>query len=243
MKEPALLGLCVILLGSPVKAQALDENVEVSVNGAVYIQSPNYPGDYPNNEDRGWIIQTKSEGYVIDLRTRIFRLEYEDNCLFDYVQLYDGEDDSAPFLGRWCGVTGPSTQSTGPSMFVTFHSDARGTNMGFKFYISVQQPYVHFTTSYVGPTIGVVITIVVLLIILLIGCVFYRRRKSITNDQTPINLNRRNDCSNEAYDNVLSVTSFPDHIGSAPPPSYDEAVKHDPPPYCEVVSASGIHPS
>lgn len=57
---------------------------------------------YPRNEDCEWLLEVGE-----DLRVKIdftfFSLEHENRCMYDYVEVYDGSDDSAPQLARLCG--------------------------------------------------------------------------------------------------------------------------------------------
>ena len=56
------------------------------------------------------------------------------SCRYDYVELYDGADENAPLVGRYCGNKAPGTtfQSSGTDMFVLFRSDGSVTDTGFK---------------------------------------------------------------------------------------------------------------
>ncbi|XP_046374962.2 tolloid-like protein 2 isoform X2 [Haliotis rufescens] len=224
----------------PKKAQG--NNIQIEYNEAVIIQSTNYPMDYPNNENRGWTIRTNAKGYVIDLETMDFHLEYEKDCFFDYVQLYDGTDSSAPSLGRWCSITGPNKQSSGPSMFVTFKSDRKQTRSGFKLYFSAKKLPVDTPFQYDRPVMGGVIGGITVVIIIVLCCVFCRRRKADSNDRNLTHPNRINESSHTSNDNT-SPTPVLNHIASVPPPSYNESVKDDPPSYIQAISFSEIQPS
>ena len=43
------------------------------------IVSPNYPGEYPSNQDCSWLVQVE-EGYVVKLTVDHFELEPESDC-------------------------------------------------------------------------------------------------------------------------------------------------------------------
>lgn len=57
--------------------------------------------DYPINTDCDWIIQA-AENQRIKFHFLTFELEYGEECESDYVEVYDGEDDSAKSLGKFC---------------------------------------------------------------------------------------------------------------------------------------------
>src|SRR4051812_2900533 len=58
--------------------------------------------NYDKKEDCDWVIES-AEGKRIRLRFLTFEIEHEQDCGYDYVEVYDGYDDSAPNLGRFCG--------------------------------------------------------------------------------------------------------------------------------------------
>lgn len=58
--------------------------------------------NYNKKEDCDWVIESL-EGHRVKLRFLTFEIEHEQDCGYDYVEVYDGYDDSAPNLGRFCG--------------------------------------------------------------------------------------------------------------------------------------------
>lgn len=58
--------------------------------------------NYDKKEDCDWVIEA-SEGKRVRLRFVTFEIEHEADCGYDYVEVYDGYDDSAHNLGRFCG--------------------------------------------------------------------------------------------------------------------------------------------
>ncbi|XP_071088547.1 cubilin-like [Haliotis cracherodii] len=212
-----------------------------------YIESPNYPLDYPDNADCSWTISTDVEGYVIHVKVEFFYLEHDSTCSYDYVQLYDVRGTYEHSLGRWCGFDGPDTQSTGLSMKVRFLSDASSTFTGFKLAFTAGEPTSSssFSPNFGGVIGGVFGGIVGVAILTCCCCGICSRKKSTTNDQSQRNRSRE--------DNVNSVFSIPLHNYQpttattlpamfTPPPAYSEVVKDDPPPYCQAVPLSDIQP-
>lgn len=58
--------------------------------------------NYDKKEDCDWVIEA-AEGRRVRLRFLTFEIEHEADCGYDYVEVYDGYDDSSPNLGRFCG--------------------------------------------------------------------------------------------------------------------------------------------
>ncbi|XP_033110748.1 cubilin-like [Anneissia japonica] len=88
------------------------------------IISPNYPNAYPHNAECVWVIEVPSTE-VITLNITNLELETHGNCIFDYVEIRDGADELAPFMGRYCNPAAipPPIVSSQNFMFVKFKSD------------------------------------------------------------------------------------------------------------------------
>ena len=67
-----------------------------------YITSPNYPGPYPINYDTTEIVKVR-EGLLILLQFTSFNIEYQSNCLFDFVSFTEG--NGTILMDRTCGST------------------------------------------------------------------------------------------------------------------------------------------
>lgn len=97
---------------------------------------------YSNNMQCSWTI-TAPAGDNVRLSFSRFALEPDGSsdgqCIFDWVQVYDGSSAAAPSLGRFCGTSLPSElQSTGAIMHVVFLTDFSVTDAGFQaHYIAV----------------------------------------------------------------------------------------------------------
>lgn len=87
--------------------------------------------NYPGGADCEWVIVAE-EGYGVELVFQTFEVEEETDCGYDYMELFDGYDSTAPRLGRYCG-SGPPEEvySAGDSVLVKFHSDDTITKKGF----------------------------------------------------------------------------------------------------------------
>ncbi|XP_071088548.1 scavenger receptor cysteine-rich domain-containing protein DMBT1-like [Haliotis cracherodii] len=221
---------------------------EINEYETKYIESPNYPLDYPDNADCSWTISTDVEGYVIHVQVEFFYLEHDSTCSYDYVQLYDVRGTYEHSLGRWCGTDGPDTQSTGMSMKVRFLSDGSNTFTGFKLAFTAGEPTsssASFTPNFGGVIGGVFGGIVGVAIVMCVCCGMCSRQKSTTNNQSQRNRSREangNNVFSIPLPNYPSTTSTTQPAMFTPPPAYSEVVKDDPPPYCLAVPLSDTHP-
>ncbi|XP_030308918.1 deleted in malignant brain tumors 1 protein isoform X8 [Calypte anna] len=101
-----------------------------SVSGSSGIlQSPFYPGSYPNNADCVWEIQVENNFRVMLMFRDI--LMQSSRCQYDYIEVYDGPPHSSPLLGRLCSGSFPTFISSSNMMTVRFHSDSNYTFGGF----------------------------------------------------------------------------------------------------------------
>ncbi|NXL06619.1 DMBT1 protein, partial [Mesembrinibis cayennensis] len=112
-------------------------------NSSGMLQSPFYPGSYPNNADCVWEIQVENNFRVM-LTFRDIAMQ-SGRCQYDYVEVYDGPPHSSPLLGRLCSGSFPTYISSSNMMTVRFHSDSRYTFRGFQAHYS-SVPADHNTT-------------------------------------------------------------------------------------------------
>jgi len=96
--------------------------------------------DYQNNSECQWLIDPQNEQDSvtnITLSFQRFKLETD----VDFVNIFDGENTSAPLLGSFSGDQIPNTiSSTGNKMLVTFESDDVNTMPGFFASFESNQP-------------------------------------------------------------------------------------------------------
>jgi len=60
------------------------------------------------------------------------KVENHDHCVYDYVEVRDGHEDSSRLLGKYCGHRMPhDVKSTTNKMYVKFVSDASVQKGGF----------------------------------------------------------------------------------------------------------------
>ena len=69
----------------------------------------------------------------VQLEFLAFDVEEDVGCNFDYVKVYDGQDDSSTLVGRYCGDTLPAgLESTSGAVFIELVTDSMRTKNGFK---------------------------------------------------------------------------------------------------------------
>ncbi|XP_028419056.1 cubilin-like [Dendronephthya gigantea] len=87
------------------------------------LQSPLYPRYFPNSIDCNWTI-SDTNGSRILLTFLEFALESRSGCIYDYLDVYDGDSSYAQKLGRYCGNDSKlSLTSSGSHLFIALHSD------------------------------------------------------------------------------------------------------------------------
>uniref|UniRef100_A0AAQ5Y9P9 Neuropilin n=1 Tax=Amphiprion ocellaris TaxID=80972 RepID=A0AAQ5Y9P9_AMPOC len=135
----------VVLVSSLTQTDKCGGNIEI--HAADYLTSPGYPGAYPPSQQCVWVITAPEPGQKILINFNPhFDLEDRD-CKYDYVEVYNGGDESSPMLGKFCGKIAPSPIiSSGSQLLIKFVSDYETHGAGF----SVR--YEVFKT--VGPHIG-----------------------------------------------------------------------------------------
>uniref|UniRef100_A0A8D2QE76 CUB domain-containing protein n=1 Tax=Zonotrichia albicollis TaxID=44394 RepID=A0A8D2QE76_ZONAL len=74
------------------------------------LQSPNYPGNYPNDADCVWEIQVENN-FRVTLTFRDIVMQ-SGTCQHDYIEVYDGPLHSSPLLGRFCSGSFPTYVSS-----------------------------------------------------------------------------------------------------------------------------------
>ncbi|CAH1793785.1 unnamed protein product [Owenia fusiformis] len=95
------------------------------------VSSPNWPDYYPSRKQCMWHFSTKP-GHKIKLVFSDFELEPHQECAYDHIELYDGEDEEARSLGSYCGSSVPHAMSSSRNkMYMTFFSDASVQRKGF----------------------------------------------------------------------------------------------------------------
>uniref|UniRef100_A0A8C6WS33 Neuropilin 1 n=1 Tax=Neogobius melanostomus TaxID=47308 RepID=A0A8C6WS33_9GOBI len=104
----------------------------IFIHQADYLTSPDYPGAYPPSQNCVWVITAPEPGQKILINFNPhFDLEDRD-CKYDFVEVYNGANESAPMVGKFCGKIAPSPIiSSGGQLTVKFVSDYETHGAGF----------------------------------------------------------------------------------------------------------------
>jgi len=107
-----------------------------------FVGSEGFPSFYKPNSKCTWRI-TVPEGNVVMLSFRIFDLEADSQCRYDYLDVYNGQTNLVQKLGRFCGTFRPGALiSTTNTMMLEMVSDAETQGRGFVAYFNGAKPYV-----------------------------------------------------------------------------------------------------
>ncbi|KAM6907359.1 procollagen C-endopeptidase enhancer a [Xenentodon cancila] len=106
-----------------------------------FVGSEGFPNFYKPNSKCTWHI-TVPEGNVVQLSFRIFDLEADSQCRYDYLDVYNGNSNLVQKLGRFCGTFRPGNLiSTTNTMMLEMGSDEGTQGRGFVAYFSGTKPY------------------------------------------------------------------------------------------------------
>ncbi|XP_043549251.1 neuropilin-2-like isoform X2 [Chiloscyllium plagiosum] len=133
MESPAALWViwCLFTLGAGENGEA-QCGERLNAGEAGYITSPGYPQDYMAHQTCEWVIYAPENHQKILLNFNPhFELEKHD-CRYDYIEIRDGDAESADLLGKHCGNIAPSSIiSSGSSLYIKFVSDYAHQGAGF----------------------------------------------------------------------------------------------------------------
>ncbi|XP_060536860.1 cubilin [Cylas formicarius] len=95
------------------------------------IKSPNYPRGYPPNIECKWIIKV-APGNSIEITFIEIDVEKDDVCDYDFIKIYNGEDENYNLISQFCHQLKPITlTTTGNTAFVHFIADYSYQGKGF----------------------------------------------------------------------------------------------------------------
>ncbi|XP_046883412.1 neuropilin-1a isoform X1 [Hypomesus transpacificus] len=120
----------IIFVASLTQSDKCGDNIEITT--ADYLTSPGYPTAYPPSQQCVWVIQAPEPGQKILINFNPhFDLEDRD-CKYDYVEVFNGGDEKAPTLGKFCGKIAPTPIiSSGGQLLIKFVSDYETHGAGF----------------------------------------------------------------------------------------------------------------
>ncbi len=94
---------------------------------------------YSHNQDHTFTFYPADTEKVVKLEFLEFNIEFEPNCNYDYLEIFDGPDMNSPHLGTWCGTESPGTviaSGTLGALTIHFFSDAAGSEPGWTALVS-----------------------------------------------------------------------------------------------------------
>ena len=112
------------------------------------IASPNYGHQYPGNLACKWTIKAPV-GKKINLHFKDFVVEKSQSCRADYLLLYDGENDSARLVGRYCSASPVPFISSSNYIYIEFHSDVSLGYRGFYAVYNTSLPTTGFSKFHI----------------------------------------------------------------------------------------------
>ncbi|XP_069375307.1 procollagen C-endopeptidase enhancer b [Paralichthys olivaceus] len=106
------------------------------------VASEGFPSHYKPNSKCTWYI-TVPEGHVVMLSFRLFDMEADPTCRYDYLDVYNGHTRLVQKLGRFCGTFRPGALiSTSNTMMMDMVSDEATGGRGFLAYFTAGKPHV-----------------------------------------------------------------------------------------------------
>ncbi|KAM6949359.1 procollagen C-endopeptidase enhancer b [Aplochiton taeniatus] len=112
------------------------------VTDSGFVGSEGFPSLYKPNRKCTWYI-TVPEGHVVMLSFRLFDMEADATCRYDYLDVYNGHTHTVQKLGRFCGTFRPGALiSTSNTMMLEMVSDASTFGRGFLGHFSAGKPHV-----------------------------------------------------------------------------------------------------
>ena len=101
-------------------------NTSVTTCQGIFTDSGGQDGNYSDNEDYTMVFYPGSTDSLIKIEFTLFDIEYEDDCNYDWLKIYDGESTSSQLIGKYCGSNSPGTviaSNNEGALTFEFHSD------------------------------------------------------------------------------------------------------------------------
>ncbi|KAM6895186.1 procollagen C-endopeptidase enhancer b [Lycodopsis pacificus] len=106
------------------------------------VASEGFPSPYKPNSKCTWYI-TVPEGHVVMLSFRLYDMEADPTCRYDYLDVYNGHTRLVQKLGRFCGTFRPGALiATSNTMMLEMVSDESTGGRGFLASFSAGKPHV-----------------------------------------------------------------------------------------------------
>lgn len=118
-----------------IREKVIIQNGDVTNCDALFYDTGAENNNYLNDEDYTITLYPEVQGMRVALNFLHFDIENHFYCENDYIEIYDGVDNSSPIIGKWCGTNSPglvyATNDEG-ALTVYFHSNSTVTKPGWK---------------------------------------------------------------------------------------------------------------
>jgi len=136
-------------------------NTEVTTCSGLFMDDGG-DNNYSDNADytMTFLGDNANENAILSVEFTEFVLEANNNCEYDYLEIYDGTDANAGLIGKYCGTSSPGTvvsSNADKALTFVFHSDASVNFSGWKAVVNctiqdaVHEQPIHFVTLYPNP--------------------------------------------------------------------------------------------
>uniref|UniRef100_A0A4W5LWU7 Procollagen C-endopeptidase enhancer b n=1 Tax=Hucho hucho TaxID=62062 RepID=A0A4W5LWU7_9TELE len=120
------------------------------VTDSGFVGSEGFPSHYKPNRKCTWYIAVP-EGHVVMLSFRMFDLEADPTCRYDYLDVYNGHSHTVQKLGRFCGTFRPGALiSTSNTMMLEMVSDSSTGGRGFVAHYQGGKPHMDGENQFCG---------------------------------------------------------------------------------------------
>jgi len=124
-----------------VNEEFLMGNQEINTCSGVFYDNGGESANYSDGKDFTTTIygDATEDDYALNVDFIEFSIDANATCDYDYLEIYDGVDDNAPLIGKYCGSTSPGlvvSNNDAHALTFVFHSDGSVNESGWKALIS-----------------------------------------------------------------------------------------------------------
>jgi hypothetical protein len=108
---------------------------------AIFLDNGGNVANYSNMTDYTTTLIAPTANTFVKVNFAEFQVEYSQDCIYDYLKIFNGPTTSSPLIGMYCGTNNPGTiVSTDPSGALTFqfHADEGVTGTGWNATVSCE---------------------------------------------------------------------------------------------------------
>lgn len=145
------------------------------------ITSPGFPNTFSDTIECAWLIKLPEDQR---LKINFTAVNLDENCDYNYIDIYNGEFRRSPKFDRLCGSNHPTVLHSGSNkLLIEYHSDGRNNGNGFKLH------YEPITSGNYTQKIGIFLFV-------LLGCsgTFHNDERTISTPNYPSNYLANSEC-------------------------------------------------